>query len=171
MDKMRKIFALSIGPRPFSPASAGLAVLLSCFALPARADYVAPHLAREPIGEIKIVVPISSGDYGLLRMKLRNILNAAVAAKEGQGHLEARMVFYAQAPKLLATADLPADVRQSIDAVRAAGVGIELCNNSLREQGLDFHALYGVNEADIVPSGFLEVAWLQSRGFVVGPSN
>jgi intracellular sulfur oxidation DsrE/DsrF family protein len=66
---------------------------------------------------------------------------------------------------------LPADLREALDAVRAAGVQIELCNNSLRGQDLDFHALYGVREADIVPSGFLEVAWLQSRGFVVDPSN
>ena len=148
-----------------------LALLLACLAAPAWADYVAPHIVHDPIGEVKVVVPMSSGDYDLLRMKLRNILNGIAAAKEGKGHLDARMVLYAKAPKLLIAKDLPADLRESLDALRAAGVKILVCNNSLREQGLDFHALYGVSEADIVPSGFLEVAWLQRQGFVVDPSN
>ncbi len=148
-----------------------LAVLLSGLALPVRAEYVAPHLAHDPVGEVKLVVPMTSGDYDLLRMKLRNILNGIAAAKEWGGHLDARMVFYAKGPKLLIAADLPPDLRQTLDDVRAAGAKIEVCNNSLREQKLDFHALYGVTEADIVPSGFLEVAWLQQHGFVVDPSN
>lgn len=147
------------------------AVLFLCVGASARADYVTPHMTRAPVGNLKVVAPITTGDYDILRMKLRNLLNGAAAAKQGNGRLEARLIFYAKAPKLLTTADLPQDVRESLDAVRAAGVKIGICNNTLREQGLDFHTLYGVTEADIVPSGFLEVARLQQHGFVVDPSN
>jgi len=31
------------------------------------------------------------------------LLNGAAAAKQGNGHLEARLIFYAKAPKLLIT--------------------------------------------------------------------
>jgi len=147
------------------------AVLFLFLGATARADYVTPHMTHAPVGRLKVVAPITTGDYEILRMKLRNLLNGASAAKEGNGHFEARLIFYAKAPKLLTTTDLPQDVRESLDAVRAAGVKIEICNNTLREQGLDFHTLYGVKETDIVPSGFLEVAWLQQHGFVVDPSN
>jgi intracellular sulfur oxidation DsrE/DsrF family protein len=150
---------------------AAAAVLFLVLGAPARADYVTPHMIHAPVGHLKVVAPITTGDYDVLSMKLRNLLNGAAAAKAGKGRFEARLIFYAKAPKLLITADLPQDVRKSLDAARAAGVKIEVCNNTLREQALDFHTLYGVSEADIVPSGFLEVAWLQKHGFVVDPSN
>lgn len=150
---------------------AAAAILFLFFGAPARADYVSPHLSHAPVGKLKVVSPITTGDYDILRMKLRNLINGAAAAKAAKGHLEARLIFYAKAPKLLTTTDLPEDVRKSLDAARASGVKIEICNNTLREQALDFHMLYGVTEADIVPSGFLEVARLQKHGFVVDPSN
>ena len=155
---------------PSSRFAVAVAISL-CLGVSARADYVTPHMTRAPVGDIKVVSPITTGDYDLLRMKLRNLLNGAAAAKQGNGRLEARLIFYARAPKLLTTAELPQDVREDLDAARAAGVKIEICNNTLREQGLDFHTLYGVTEGDIVPSGFLEVARLQQHGFVVDPSN
>jgi intracellular sulfur oxidation DsrE/DsrF family protein len=151
--------------------SAAAAVLALFLGASARADYVSPRMTHAPVGHLKVVSPITTGDYDILRMKLRNLLNGAAAAKQGNGRLEARLIFYAKAPKLLTTAELPQDVRKDLDAARAAGVKIEICNNTLREQALDFHALYGVTEADIVPSGFLEVARLQQHGFVVDPSN
>jgi intracellular sulfur oxidation DsrE/DsrF family protein len=147
------------------------AVLFLSLGASARADYVTPQITRAPVGNLKVVAPITTGDYDILRMKLRNLLNGAKAAKEGKGRLEARLIFYAKAPRLLTTTELPQDVRESLDAVRAVGVKIGICNNTLREQGLDFHTLYGVTDADIVPSGFLEVARLQQHGFVVDPSN
>ena len=48
----------------------------------------------------------------------------------------------------------------------------DVCDNTLREQGIDFHQLYHVLDRDIVPSGFAEVAYLQSKmHYVVDPIN
>lgn len=58
-----------------------LALLALPFGLAARADYVEPHIAHKPFGELRVAVPIA-------------------AAEQGNGHLEARVVFYAKAPKL-----------------------------------------------------------------------
>ena len=58
-------------------------------------------------------------------------------------------------------------LKEAIDAARAAGVQFNVCNFSLKGMNQDWHALYGVRETDIVPSGFGEVAWLGNHGWAV----
>lgn len=41
-----------------------------------------------------------------------------------------------------------------------------ICQNTLHERKLDWHALYGVQEADLIPSRVAELARLQGMGFV-----
>jgi len=136
----------------------------------ARADYVAPHIEHGDYGALKIVAPLTSADPKLWAMKLRNAQNAIDIAKAWRGTLDLRFVLWAQGVHLL---DSPTDdVKAKIYALRAAGVKFEICANTLRENNIDFHTLYGVSEADLVPAGFLEVPYLEQReGFAVAPVN
>lgn len=132
--------------------------------------YVAPHIVHEDIQTVKMVVPVTTDAADLTGMKLRNIQNSINAAKQWHGDLRVKVVLYAKGVHLLVN---PApNVKTAIDALRKDGVEFAVCNNSLKEQNIDFHTLYGVTDSDIVPSGFLEVAWLQQhKGYVVNPAN
>lgn len=149
-----------------------LGASLACAAdTPAAASgYVAPKVTHEPYGDLRIVVALTSDDKKIQTMKLRNITNALQAVDTWHGHLKVKLVLYAKGVTLLKGPD--AATREKLDALRARGVQIEVCNNSLSEQGIDFHTLYGVTDADIVPSGFAEVAFLQARKhYAVDPIN
>ncbi|MBI3545666.1 MAG: DsrE family protein [Gammaproteobacteria bacterium] len=103
-------------------------------------------------------------------MKLRNIENGLEAANKWGGQVQSTVVLYAKGVSLLKNPD--AETKQKIDALKAKGVQFDVCDNTLREQGIDFHQLYHVSDADIVPSGFAEVAYLQSsKNYVVDPIN
>lgn len=155
--------------KPLLVALASLALVVATSA-PVHADYVAPHVEHAAYGKLKIVTPLTAGDEKIWTMKLRNAQNAVDAAKAWSGTLDLRIVLWAQGVHIL---DKPSDENiAKIDALRAAGVRFIVCANTLREQKLDFHALYGVAEADIVPAGFLEVPYLELReGFAVSPAN
>ena len=132
--------------------------------------YVKPNITHEPYGEVKMVVALTSDDKGIQGMKLRNIANSLNAADEWQGRFTVKMVLYAKGLTLLKNPDEA--TRKQLDKLRGRGVQIEVCGNSLVEQGVDFHTLYGVSDADIVPSGFAEVAYLQVRQhYAVDPVN
>ena len=135
-----------------------------------QAAYVAPDLHHAAYGEVKVVVPLTSDDPSIWMFKLRNLNNSLNAIKSFGGKLSARVVLYGPGIKLLSQ---PVDpkLKESIDALRAAGVQLNLCNVTLKGQNLDWHELYGVQEADIVPSGFLEVGWLGNNGWAVDPAN
>jgi len=132
--------------------------------------YVKPNITHEPYGEVKMVVALTSDDKGIQGMKLRNIANSLKAADEWQGKFTIKMVLYAKGLTLLKSPD--DSLKKQLDMLRSRGLQIEVCGNSLAEQGVDFHALYGVTDADIVPSGFAEVAYLQVRQhYAVDPVN
>jgi intracellular sulfur oxidation DsrE/DsrF family protein len=64
-----------------------------------------------------------------------------------------------------------ADLANIITELRGRGVAFLVCNNTLREGKIDFHTLFHVIDDDVVPSGFLEVAWLAGQGYSVDPVN
>jgi intracellular sulfur oxidation DsrE/DsrF family protein len=135
----------------------------------AKSDYVKPNLKHDPYGELNIIVPLTSDDKGIQGMKLRNITNGLISAGEWKGEMNVAVVIYAKGTSLLKNPD--EKFQKQMDELRAKGVRFLVCNNSLREQGLDYHNLYNVKEADIVPSGFAEVAFLQAKKhYVVDPS-
>lgn len=135
----------------------------------AKSEYVAPHIKHDKYGKINLVVPLTTNDKGIQGMKLRNIANGLEAAAAWHGKVDVVVVMYAKGVSLLKDPDEA--FRKKIDELRGEGVHFVVCNNSLREQGVDFHKLYKVTDADIVPSGFLEVAFLQAhKHFVVDPS-
>lgn len=157
-------------------ASAGILcfVAAATVASPAVADeldgYVVPKFTHEPYGDVHIVVPLTTDDHKIHAMKLRNMTNAIAAAAKWQGSADIKLVLFARGISLLRDPD--ENVKASIDFLRSHGVQILVCNNSLAENNLDFHTLYNVVEADIVPSGFLEVAYLQARKhYSVDPAN
>jgi hypothetical protein len=133
-------------------------------------SYVQPKITHEQYGVVKIVVPITTDDKSLQGMKLRNIENGLDSAAKWGGHMHNTVVLYGKGVSLLKDTD--PEMRKKIDALKARGVQFDVCDNTLREQGIDFHQLYHVTDRDIVPSGFAEVAYLQSKkGYVVDPVN
>ena len=100
------------------------------------------------------------------------VVSGGPGGRERIARLRERLAVTAHAPAGVAEPKrTAAAVRELIDALRGRGVHFVVCNNSMREQGVDFHKLYHVTDADIVPSGFLEVAFLQAhKHFVVDPS-
>lgn len=148
--------------------------LCAAFVAPAFADdtasasaYVKPTFTHESYGNLKIVVPLTN--EMLLPMKLRNIANSLKAAEAWGGKLDVKVVMYAKGVAWLKTPD--DKLKAQLDMLRAHGVQFVVCNNTLMEQGINYHTLYGVTDADIVPSGFAEVAFLQARkGYVIDPA-
>ena len=133
-------------------------------------DYVKPDFKHESYGTVKIVVPVTTDDKGMQGMKLRNIANSLKAAEQWKGKFEFTVVLYAKGLTLLKNPD--EKMQKMLDELESKGVHIVVCNNSLVEQGIDFHNLYHVTDKDIVPSGFAEVAYLQAKKhYVVDPVN
>ncbi|OIR03293.1 DsrE/DsrF-like family protein [mine drainage metagenome] len=133
-------------------------------------EYVKPDIKHGSYGKVNIVVPLTSDDKGIQGMKLRNIANGLKAVESWKGKLNVTVVLYAKGVTLLKNPD--EQIQKKLDDLKKEGVQIKVCDNTLREQGIDFHNLYHVSDADIVPSGFAEVAYLQAKKhFVVDPVN
>jgi len=94
---------------------------------------------------------------------LRNI-GAHVTATEG--NVEIRLVSFSGGVKVFQQAKTDPELAKAIDAVREKKVRLLLCRNTMRAMGLTSDDVYGVTEADIVPSGVAELARLQGLGFV-----
>lgn len=94
---------------------------------------------------------------------LRNI-GAHVTATEG--NVEIRLVSFSGGVKVFQQAKTDPELTKAIDAVREKKVRLLLCRNTMRAMNLTVDDVYGVTEADIVPSGVAELARLQGMGFV-----
>ena len=133
-------------------------------------EYVKPNIKHGSYGKVNVVVPLTSDDKGVQGMKLRNIANGLKAVESWKGKMNVTVVLYAKGVTLLKNPD--EQTQKKLDELKRQGVQIEVCDNTLREQGIDFHNLYHVTDTDIVPSGFAEVAYLQAqKHFVVDPVN
>lgn len=168
---------MSLHRKWWSVASAVALTTVACaYGSPASAadvghsGYVKPHIVHAKYGLIRLVVPLTTDDRKVQGKKLRNIQNGLDAVRNWGGRFQVKVVLYAKGLTLL---EHPTpSFRTQIDKLRSQGVRFEICNNSLREQNVDFHRLYGVTDTDIVPSGFAEVVYLQQkRGYSVDPVN
>ncbi|MBV1702749.1 MAG: DsrE family protein [Hyphomicrobiales bacterium] len=135
-----------------------------------QAAYVEAHMNHAPYGTVKMVIPVTATNPQVWGMKLHNLANAEAAAKAGGGSVDARVVLYARGVEML-TQPMAEPLKKAIDGLRKAGVKFIVCNNSLQTLQIDWHSLYGVTEADIVPSGFLEIGWLANQGYAVEAMN
>ena len=114
----------------------------------------------------KVVYQNDSGwpdDRGYFDRLLRN-LAAHIAATDGK--VEIRVVSFSAGVKLFQLAKTDAELAASIDSLRSKGVRFLVCRNTLKGMNLRLDDLYGVQSADIVPSGVAEIARLQGMGFV-----
>jgi intracellular sulfur oxidation DsrE/DsrF family protein len=151
-------------------AVAAAAGLMLAATAPARADYVQPHITHPAFGRVRVVVPVTSADPAVWKFKLLNLVNSEKTAKQWHGTLQAHVVLYGGGVKMLLR-PVDDDVKQAVDQLRADGVRFDICNNTLKGMNLDWHELYGVQERDIVPAGFLQVGWLADHGWAVEAMN
>ena len=154
-----------------------LAIVAACVAaVPSFAGYVEPKIRHEPYGEQKVVYQVNENNKHKFLAVLKNMLNQQAAV--GKDWLTLAVVVHGDGIKLLQDAQAeaePADatqpkdyqktLRQRIDLLRKSGVRFLVCNETLKGHDLDWHSLYQVQEADIVPSGVAEVAYLQQKGY------
>lgn len=94
---------------------------------------------------------------------LGNMKNHVAAV--GKDHIQIRVVDFGDGVDLFQMAAKDAKLAQQIDGLRAEGVKFLICKNTLTMRKIDWHELYGVTEADIVPSGVAEIVRLQGMGF------
>ena len=132
-----------------------------------RAATSAASLVFPPYPAQKVVYHVTESD-GLLHRRyflstlhsVRNHVNAVA-----RGALDLRIVLQGDGVDMLKAATSDADLAGVIDALKAAGVRILVCRNTLVSRGIDPGDLYHLETADIVAAGVAEVTSLQMQGF------
>jgi hypothetical protein len=125
----------------------------------AHADYVKPNITHTPYGHQQVVYQINGGDEKLQLHALKNVLNHVTTVED----IDAVIVVHGDGISLLTTKD--PEILGMLDKLHEKHVKIDVCNNTLKGKNLDWHALYHVEESDIVPSGVAEVGYLQSQHY------
>lgn len=97
---------------------------------------------------------------------LRVLRNIGAHLTATEGNVEIRLVNFSGGVKVFQQAKSDPEIAKAIDAVREKKVRLLLCRNTMRAMNLTVDDVYGVTEADIVPSGVAELARLQGLGFV-----
>lgn len=98
--------------------------------------------------------------YRHMLANVRNHINAV-----GVDHVRIAVVDNGDGLDLFEQAQSDPDLATRVDDLRASGVKFLICDNTLKSRHIDWHDLYGVTEADIVPSGVAEIARLQQQGY------
>lgn len=142
---------------------------LGSSAVAARTPESDPMTAAPPIGYYtfqKVVYQNDGGypdDRAYFERLLRNI-NAHLSATNS--NVEIRVVSFGAGIKLFQMARSEPQLASEIDGLKAKHVTFLVCRNTLRAMNLKPEDLFGVEAADIVPSGVAELARLQGQGFV-----
>lgn len=147
--------------------AAVMTVASACVHVQTKNDALTTAPASDSYYQFQRVVYQNSGglpdDRAYFLRVLRNI-GAHVSATEG--NVEIRLVSFSGGVKVFQQAKTDPDLAKAIDAVREKKVRLLLCRNTMRAMNLTIDDVYGVTEADIVPSGVAELARLQGLGFV-----
>jgi intracellular sulfur oxidation DsrE/DsrF family protein len=125
------------------------------------AEYVQPNIQHDPYGMQRVAYQMNTGDdqEQLQIIKYANNHFQTV----GKEQMELQVVIFGAGMSLLQSTD--EKLNKAVDDLRAKGIKIAICNNTLRNKNIDWHSLRGVKESDIVPGGVAELAFLQQRGF------
>jgi intracellular sulfur oxidation DsrE/DsrF family protein len=125
------------------------------------AQYVQPNITHEPYGKQNVVYQLNDSNPDFQIQILRNINNHVRAV--GAENIDLKIVVFAGGMSALETTK-PETVK-ALENLRAQGVEVKVCNNTLRARNVDWRTLKDVKETDIVPAGVAELAYLQAKGY------
>jgi len=138
-----------------------LASTLSCHAYAQGYTDPGPDVTQHEYAPQKVVYQVNSGDDIVQKAVLRNVMNEYAAL---DGKMTAVIVVHGNGITVLQSAD--EDVQKLLAEVRAKGIKIDVCNNTLKERNIDWHTLKNVTHSDLVRSGVTEVVSLQQQGYI-----
>lgn len=127
----------------------------------AQAQYVQPNISHEGYGKQNVVYQLNDSNPDFQLQILRNINNHVRAV--GKDSIDLKLVVFAGGLSALETSK-PETVK-ALENLRAQGVVVNVCNNTLRARNVDWRSLKDVKESDIVPAGVAELAHLQGKGY------
>jgi hypothetical protein len=125
------------------------------------ADYVQPNITHEPYGKQKVVYQLNDSNVDFQIQIMRNINNHIRAV--GQDNIQLTLVVFAAGMSALETSK--PELVSALENLRAQGVNIAVCNNTLKARNVDWRKLKDVEETDIVPAGVAELVFLQQKGY------
>ena len=132
-------------------------------------------IANDRYGKQKVVYHINYEDSQSQAGALRNIQNHINAV--GTENLDFKVVMHGKGLSLLLEPAAAGNtklkqgnatkaVQDKIAGLKEQGVDFNVCGNTLKKKNIDYERdLYGVNAADIVPSGVAELSRLQGMGY------
>ena len=140
-----------------------LLILLGALSMSASvfAEYAQPNIQHEAFGKQKVAYQMNTGDDQEQLQIIKYVNNHMQTI--GKDNIELQVVVFGAGMSLLQSKD--EKLNKAIDGIRANGVKIAICNNTLRNKNIDWKTLYNVAESDIVPGGVAELAYLQQKGF------
>lgn len=150
-----------------SVAVATAALTLFCASASAWASDLNPAPAHSQYGVVKILVPIDVDSPKAFAFRLKNLENSQKAIKAYGGQVIERVVLYGPGVKLFSSPS--PDLAAKIDTARNDGVQFRFCKNSLDHFKITPQQMYFVKPSDVVPSGFLEIAYLQNKQWRLDP--
>jgi intracellular sulfur oxidation DsrE/DsrF family protein len=142
-----------------------IAVLGAAFAA-----FSVPTLAEEAVATAqaaeekqKVVYHINYDDPKLVNAALGNIKNHINGV--GEENLDLVVVLHGNGVEFLKKAKDDMELQGKVVGLRAQKVRFAICKNTLTARNISLDDLFEVNEADIVPSGVVELAKLQYQGY------
>lgn len=147
-----------------------LLILLSCLGLVTTASAA----DQNRYGKQKVVYHVNYYDAKHQKAALRNIQNHINAV--GAENLDVKVVLHGNGISLLMEpgtlegtkmkeANADEKMQATIAGLKNQGVRFNVCANTLKGRKVPMDALYDTEEADIVPSGVAELAYLQGMGY------
>jgi uncharacterized protein len=122
-----------------------------------------PGMGSAAEDRVRVVYHVNQADPERHRIALTNIQNHINAV--GAGNMEIKVVLHGAGLDLLLAAGDSPDLRAGIDSLKLQGVRFQVCERSMKKRQLAAEQLYDVAEADIVPSGIVELSVLQGQGY------
>ena len=132
-------------------------------------------MANDRYGNQKVVYHINYDDPQAQAGALRNIQNHINAV--GAENLDLKVVMHGKGLSLLLEPDTAGNtklkqghatsaVQDKIAGLKKQGIDFMVCGNTLKKKNINYERdLYGVETADIIPSGVAELSRLQGMGY------
>jgi uncharacterized protein len=112
---------------------------------------------------MRVVYHVNQADPERHQIALTNIQNHINGT--GAANMDIKVVLHGAGLDLLLGAAQNPDLRAGIDSLKLQGVRFQVCERSMKTRQLAVEQLYDVAEADIVPSGVMQISELQGQGY------